>query len=197
MPYSMHLMLTLATILLSKTPAAADDSEAGPAASHLTDVRKPVLQRLRDLVADFRCRPVSPTRTQQFERQLQETLRELGRGIVQHTYNHLEPADVQALAKHVQFEASWYTRVNAKTPQNAWTLFGQIRLWRVGYRPRDKSGDATIFPLALGLGLVHGASPALAERAAQLLGATGMTQGQTLERLRKDHGVGWDDRPRP
>ena len=90
-----------------------------------------------------------------------------------------------------QFEGGWYTRLNAKTPQNAWTLFGQIRLWRVGYRPSDKSGDPTIFPLALGLGLVQGASPALAERAAHLLGATGMTQEQTLERLRQDHGVGW------
>ncbi len=113
MPYSMHLMLTLATILLSKTPAAADDSEAGPAASDLTDVRKPVLQRLRDLVADFRCRPVSPTRTQQFEWQLQETLRELGRGIVQHTYNHLEPANVQALAK---------VAVHSLMTKNLWKL---------------------------------------------------------------------------
>ena len=66
---------------------------------------------------------------------------------------------VDNLAKHVHFEASAYTRLNAKTPQNAWTLFGQIRLWRVGYRPSDKSGDATIFPLALGLGLVQGRTP--------------------------------------
>ena len=101
MPYSMHLMLTLATILLSKAPAAADGSEAGPATADLTEVIEPVLQRLRDLVEDFRRQPVSPTRTHQFERQLQETLRELGRGIVQHTYNHLEPADVQILTKHV------------------------------------------------------------------------------------------------
>jgi hypothetical protein len=187
----MHLLLTLATILLSKAPAAADGSAAGPAAADLTDVIEPVLQRLRDLVEDFRRQPVSPTRTHEFERQLQETLRDLGRGVVQHTYNHLEPADVQALAKHVRFEASWYTRLNAKTPQNAWTLFGQIRLWRVGYRPTDKSGDPTIFPLGLSLGLVQGASPALAERAAYFLGSTGMTQGQTLERLRQDHGVGW------
>lgn len=191
MPYSMHLLLTLATILLSKTPATADGSEAGPAASDLTEVIEAVPQRLRDLVEDFRSRPVSPTRTHPFERRLQETLRELGRGIVQYTYNHLEPADVQVLAKHVQFEAGCYTRLNAKTPRNAWTLFGQIRLQRVGYRPADQCGEPTIFPLALGLGLVRGASPALAERVAHLLGATGMTQGQTLERLERDHGVGW------
>jgi hypothetical protein len=189
MPYSMHLLLTLATILLSKTDA--DGSDAGSKASDLTEVIEPAVQRLRDLVEDFRRLAVSPTGTLEFERQLQETLRELGRSVVQHTYNHLEPADVQTLAKHVQFEGCSYTRLNAKTPQNAWTLFGQIRLRRVGYRPSDKSGDPTLFPLAMALGLVQGASPALAERAAHFLGATGMTQGQTLERLRRDHGVGW------
>jgi hypothetical protein len=192
MSYSMHLLLTLATILLPKTPVAVDESEADPVSPDLTEVSAPALQRLRDLAEDFRRQPVSPTRTHRFEQQLQETLRELGRGIVQHTYNHLEPlADLQALAKHVHFEAGLYTRLNAKTPQHAWTLFGQIRLWRVGYRPTDQSGEPTIFPLALSLGLVQGASPALAERAAYFLGATGMSQGQTLQRLRQDHGVGW------
>jgi hypothetical protein len=192
MSYSMHLLLTLATILLPKTPVAVDESEADPVSPDLTEVSAPALQRLRDLAEDFRRQPVSPTRTHRFEQQLQETLRELGRGIVQHTYNHLEPlADIQALAKHVHFAAGLYTRLNAKTPQHAWTLFGQIRLWRVGYRPTDQSGEPTIFPLALSLGLVQGASPALAERAAYFLGATGMSQGQTLQRLRQDHGVGW------
>jgi hypothetical protein len=191
MLYSMHLLLNLATILLAKTTATEDESRAGSAAPDLTQVIQPVLQRLRDLVDDFRSRPVSPTSTHQFERRLQETLRELGRSILQHTYNHLEPADVHILSKHLQFDGCCYTRLNAKTAQNAWTLFGQIRLQRIGYRPSDKSGDPTLFPLAMALGLVQGASPALAERAAHLLGGTGMTQGQTLERLRRDYGVGW------
>jgi hypothetical protein len=166
MPYSMHLLLTVATILLSKTNA--DGSDADSKASDLTEVIEPAVQRLGDLVEDFRRLAVSPTRAHEFERQLQETLRELGRGVVQHTYNHLEPADVQTLAKHVQFEGCSHTRLNAKTPQNAWTLFGQIRLWRVGYRPTDKSGDPTLFPLAMALGLVQGASPALFHGAAPL-----------------------------
>jgi hypothetical protein len=191
MTYSTHIFLTLATVLLTKTPPGGDADQPAAATPALPDVVGPALQRLWDFVEDFRRQPVSPGRTHQFEQQLNEALRELGRGIVQHTYNHLEPADVQALAKHVHFEAGLYTRLNEKTPQNAWTLFGQVRVWRVGYRPTDKSGDPTIFPLALGLGLVQGASPALAGRAAQLLSDTGMTQGRTLERLRRDHGVGW------
>jgi hypothetical protein len=191
MTYSTHIFLTLATLLLTKASARGDADQADAATPALPDVVGPTLQQLWDLVEDFRRQPVSPGRTHLFEQQLNEALREFGRGIVQHTYNHLEPADVQTLAKHVHFEAGLYTRLNEKTPQNAWTLFGQVRLWRVGYRPTDKSGDATIFPLALGLGLVQGASPALASRAAQLLGDTGMTQGRTLDRLRRDHGVGW------
>src|SRR5262249_56054241 len=41
------------------------------------------------------------------------------------------------------------------------------------------------------LGLVHGASPALAGHAARLLACAGMTQSQVLRRLKQDQGVGW------
>jgi hypothetical protein len=43
----------------------------------------------------------------------------------------------------------------------------------------------------LSLGLVEGASPALAGRVGLLHGAAGATQRQTLQRLRQDQGVGW------
>src|SRR5271167_3184785 len=152
MNYSTHIFLTLATLLLAKKPG---EDHATPADPALPDVVEPALQRLWRLVEDFRRQPVAPERTHRFEQQLQETLRELGREIVQHTYNHREPTDVLELSKHVRFEGGPYTRLNEKTPQNAWTIFGQIRLWRVGYRPTDKSSEATIFPLALGLGLVQ------------------------------------------
>jgi hypothetical protein len=189
MDYSTHLYFLLATLPLARpAPTAEYAGQEDPA---LADVVAPDLHRLWDLVAAFRRQPVSPAATQQFERQLQEALRQLGRGTVQHTYNHLEPDDVAGLARHVRFEATLYTRLNAKTPQDAWTLFGPIRLRRVGYRPTDKDGDATLFPLTAALGLRHGASPALAERAARLLASAGMTQQQTLTRLRQDQGVTW------
>jgi hypothetical protein len=191
MNYSMHLLLTLATLPAPTPPPPADGEAAPPTEPALADFLAPAWQRLLQLAEAFRQEPVSPLRTHHFEQHLQEELRGLGRQLVQWTYNHLEPAAVPALCKHVRFEASLYTRLNAKTPQQAWTLFGPIRLWRVGYRPTDKGGDPTLFPLALGLGLVQGASPALAGRAAQLLGDTGMTQERALTRLRQDHGVGW------
>jgi hypothetical protein len=186
----MHLLLALAT-LPTEAHAARDRDEAGPAPRDLADVVAAAERRLQQLVETFRRQAVTPLRTQQFEQQLQEGLRELGRQVLQWTYNHLEPADVDTLAKHMRYEAGLYTRLNAKTAQNAWTVCGPIRLWRVGCRPTDQSGDPTLFPLALSLGLVQGASPALAGRAAQLLADTGMTQRRALQRLRQDHGIGW------
>lgn len=188
MNYSMYLLLTLATLPSPRTDRAGDADSDAPA---LDDVLAAALQPLRQLIEDFRRQPVSPPATHAFEQRLLEALRGVGRTLAQWTYNHLEPADVQALPAHVHFEAGPYTRLNAKTPQNAWTLFGPIRLWRVGYRPSDQGGDPTLFPLALGLGLVHGASPALAGRVGQLVAEAGMTQQRALVRLRQECGVAW------
>ncbi|MFN2638218.1 MAG: hypothetical protein ABR585_14470 [Gemmatimonadaceae bacterium] len=188
MPYSTQLLLLIASL-----PVLQSDKESqarGAADADLRKVIEPALEKVYQLVSQFCQQRVTPTQACCFEQQLREELRELGRNVAQWTYNQVEPA-VATLPKHVWFEASEYTRLNEKTPQNVWTLFGQIRLWRVGYRPTTKTGDATIFPLAMSLGLVQGATPAVAERASWFLGSSGMTQSQTLERLRQDHGVGW------
>jgi hypothetical protein len=188
MNYSMYLLLTLATLPDAPTDRAG---QADPDAPAWDDVLAAALQPLRQLVEDFRRQPVSPAATHAFEQRLQEALRGVGRTVVQWTYNHLEPAAVHALPTHVRFEAGPYTRLGAKTPQQAWTLFGPIRLCRAGYRPTDRSSDPTIFPLARGLGLLHGASPALAGRVGQLVAEAGMTQQRALARLRQECGVGW------
>src|SRR5262249_55144693 len=72
----------------------------------------------------------------------------------------------------------------------------QVELGRFAPAPAKgiEAGQAsapTLFPLALALGLIHGASPALADRATQLLSAAGMTQQRALACLRRDYGVGW------
>ena len=189
MNYSMHLLLAAATLPSFKKDSAQDTAES--AAPELADIVTAAAEKILRFVDVFLKQPVSPARVCEFEQQLQEQLREMGRQTVQWTYNRLEPRDVQELPKHVEFEGSFYTRLNKKTPQQAWTLFGSIRLRRIGYRPTEKNGDPTIFPLAMSLGLVQGASPALAGRAAQLMADTGMTQSRTLARLRQDCGVGW------
>src|ERR1700690_1126581 len=188
MPYSIRLSLLIASL-----PPLKHDKKSPPSGSDAADVQQiiePIVAKMGQLVAAFHQQRVTPTQACQFEQQLREELRELGRHVTQWAYQQIEP-EVETLPKHVEFDGLEYTRLNEKTPQNVWTLFGQVRVWRVGYRPTNKTGDATIFPLAMSLGLVHGASPALAERASWFLGSSGMTQSLTLERLRQDHGVGW------
>jgi hypothetical protein len=187
MNYSTYLLCSLLPLTDKVAPAQADGETLG---QKLAGIFENVLQTTSQLSQEFLSRPVDAESTFAFEHQVEQCLREAGRHIVQAVYNGVEPA-VVSLPKYIHFEASQYTRLQRKTPQNVWTLFGQMRLDRVGYRPTDKTGDPTIFPLALALGLIHGASPALAERAAGLLSDTGMTQQRVLKQLRQDHGVGW------
>ncbi|OWK41047.1 hypothetical protein FRUB_04939 [Fimbriiglobus ruber] len=95
------------------------------------------------------------------------------------------------MPSHVEFESTPYTRVRRPTPQIVATLFGKVRLWRVGYRPTHRTGEPTLFPVALQLGLAAGATPAIAERAAYYQSEAGATQRRTRQRLRDEHGLRW------
>jgi hypothetical protein len=135
----------------------------------------------------------SPAAVLAFEQQLAQQAREFARAAAESAYNRLEPEDPQQLPGHLHYEAGEYRRLNAKTPnRHVATLFGKITLWRHGYRyvQRD-AGEPTIFPLELQLGLVEGATPALASVAAQALAEAGATQEGVLTRLRQQHGVDW------
>jgi hypothetical protein len=135
----------------------------------------------------------SPANTLAFERQLQELVRQIGRVTVETAYNALEPEEAQAAPQEVQQTLTTYRRLNQPTPnRHVATLFGKITLWRRGYRPLERdSPEATIFPLEQRLGLVEGATPALAGQAAQALAATGATQQTVLTHLREQYGVNW------
>jgi hypothetical protein len=188
MHYSTYIVAALTPLLLSD--ACHHEVEGEALEQALDRIGDQVRQAVGQQCQDFLGQPVTPQSALAFEQQLQEHVREATRQIVQEAYNRVEPA-AESLPKHITFAGCLYTRLNRKTPQNAWTLFGQIRLRRVGYRPSDKSGDATIFPAALALGLMHGATPALAERAAALMSEAGRNQQAVLRRLKQDHGVGW------
>jgi hypothetical protein len=128
-----------------------------------------------------------------FEQALAEQVRELARGAVEFAYNHLEPEEAQELPQHLQHEAGQYRRLNRQTAnREVATLFGKITLWRHGYRyvQRDVA-EPTIFPLEIQLGLVEGATPALASVATKALAEAGATQEVALARLRQQHGVPW------
>ena len=155
------------------------------------DVADPIEQKIRALIEEFRVCSVTPQATFDFERKLAELTMELARVTIEWTYNHLEEGRVAELPVNVEFDGGLYTRVDRKTPQEVATLFGKIQLERLGYRSTDRCGDPTIFPLAQTLGLIAGATPALAERAAFYQAEAGATQLRTLQRLWDDHQVKW------
>ena len=185
MNYSMYLCLAAATV------GPVDSPEPPLPPTELDDALQPVLQRVHQLLLDFRSRPVSPQAAFDLEQRLQVELRQLARVGLEWAYNQVESTPVEQLPTHVEFEATFYTRGYRKTPQTVATTFGKIRLWRVGYRPTHHTGEPTLFPLAQQLGLVAGATPALAERAAFYQAEAGATQRRTLQRLKHDHDVDW------
>jgi hypothetical protein len=149
----------------------------------------PVITDLGRLIVQFRRADTTPQASHRFETRLQELLRELGRIIVEWTFNHLEPHDRRDLPAQIESGGTWYRR-RSKTPnRSVATLFGTITLWRALYQ--DVHGvEPSIFPLEIRLGLEAGrATPALAERAARA--ATASPQSAVLAALRDDHGVRW------
>ncbi|WP_088255147.1 hypothetical protein [Fimbriiglobus ruber] len=185
------MTLSIPLTLVMATCAAPSESDAPGHPDRSRDDRWAASgAQLRALVDAFRSEPVTPARTLQFEHDVQIVVRELGRQVVPFRYNQVEPAAAVDQPRHARFEHETYTRVHAKTRQNVWTVFGQLVVRRIGDRP-SQAGEPMLFPRAHRLGLVHGASPALAARACQLLAAAGANQQQILARLRADHGVGW------
>jgi hypothetical protein len=148
-----------------------------------------VIAEIGRLIVRFRRTGPTPQASYQFETRLQELLRELGRIIVEWTFNHLEPRDRTDLPSQIEVRGTWYRR-RGKTPKRTVaTLFGTITLWRMLYQ--DVHGvEPAIFPLETRLGLEAGcATPALAERVAQA--AASSTQATVLASLHHDHGVKW------
>jgi hypothetical protein len=154
---------------------------------------EPVVEQLVASVVGFLAGGVSPATSLQFEQALQQVLQELGRVITEWTYNHVESEDPQQMPHDVHFGGNGYRRLNQKTPnRHVATLFGKITLWRFGYRDWQRDGGAPVlFPLERELGLVGGASPALASAAGRYLAEAGATQEAVLQRLCREHGVEW------
>jgi hypothetical protein len=186
MSYSIYLALAAATAGLRNPP----DQSVG-AAPDLADDLQPALQRITALVERFRQGPITPSSTAQFEKDLLLASRELGRRVVDWTYNRLEPADVPALPQEVRFQGTTFRRLGKKTPQEVSTLFGPISLRRLGYRAAPAQGEPVLFPLCRQLGIALSASPAVLECVGRYQAETGATQKQTLARLRREHGLKW------
>jgi len=154
---------------------------------------EPLLRQIVKTIIAFLHNEVSPTSSLRFEEGLKQILRDMGRVVTEWTYNHVEPDDPHSLPHDVHFEGTGYRRLNQKTPnRHVATLFGKITLARFGYRDWQRDGgEPSLFPFERQLGLVGGASPALAAAAGRYLAEAGATQGVVLNRLRREHGVVW------
>lgn len=145
----------------------------------------PHLQHLVQHLHNFTNNPVNPTATHDFELQLQELLKTLGRDLVDFTYNRL---DTQPQPDRLVFNGESYRRRHP-TPNTIATLFGSISLVRTLYENREP-GNPCFFPLEQRLGIVAGAAtPALADRASWW--SAQFSQGDTLDLLQSDHNVQW------
>lgn len=148
----------------------------------------PVTLRIARLVAHFRRGPLSPEGMFQFETDLQQLLREMGRLIVQWTVNHLEPQQRNEMPSLLVWDGEYYRRGGKSPRRNLNCLFGKIVFRRFCYQPLETWGRC-VFPLEIHLGIVTGvATPALADVVARL--SADLTQRQVLDQLRPS-GIGW------
>ncbi|HWT83709.1 MAG TPA: hypothetical protein VN648_33535, partial [Candidatus Methylomirabilis sp.] len=83
----------------------------------------PMLTEIGRLIVRFRRAGLTPQACHQFETQLHVQLRELGRTIVEWTFNHIEPRDRRDMPNQMCFQGVWY-RIRPKTPnRKVATLF--------------------------------------------------------------------------
>ena len=118
------------------------------------------IEKISQLMFSFLSQPISPATFLQFERRLQEILREMGRKVMEFTCNECEPESAEDAPHDATYEGGGYRRVNNKTPNRyVDTTFGRITLWRRGYRYWHRGHkESNIFPLQLILGLIEGAT---------------------------------------
>ena len=148
----------------------------------------PVLLRIARLARRFCGGEISPVTMLEFELNLLDLLREMGRRIVQSAVNRLEPEERSKMPGQFLWEGEYYRRRDKSPLRNLNCLFGPIALRRYCYQPLETCGKC-LFPLEIRLGIVAGvATAALADLVARE--AVGLTQRQVLEQL-KSRGVVW------
>ena len=171
---------TLAAALLA-TPFAA-------ALLPLTLQLLPVIARIGQLIVHFRATEPTPSACCQFETQLHDALRDMGRIIVEWTYNHLEPDDRHGMPGHLRCDGDWYRRRDKPQPQGCHPVWDHHPVaLPLPADPRRRTGTFSpgTPPRVGGRSCHAGLGGALAHT------ATDSTQSTVLADLKRDHGVAW------
>src|SRR5271166_880074 len=136
----------------------------------------------------FRHQPPTPELAHAFEHSLNSSLQDIGRVLVEKTYNQIEPLQLADCPLRLRLAGQDYRR-RPKSRNTIATLFGKITLWRYLYEATE-AGEPALFPLERQLGIEAGlASPALAERVGWW--AAQHEQAVVLALLKQEHQVTW------
>lgn len=148
-----------------------------------------IRSQLVTVIVSFFLTPISPASFFQFEMALIGVVREFGRVLIQAVVQSLEPLEMSQLPRNIAHLCGGYRRRKERT-RNASisTRFGNITLWRRGYRSWQR-GEETIFPIEQMLGLVENFSPALLDLVGRSISAAGMSQKATIAAIKEQCGV--------
>jgi hypothetical protein len=157
----------------------------------LADVLADDIAKIDELVCAFLAQPISPDGLLRLETELAKAVREVGRKALEYACNRCEPEAPEDAPHDVTYQGAGYRRMNHKTPNRCIdTTFGRITLWRRGYRYWHRGvNEPTIFPLELMLGIVEGATPALAGEVSRMMSEAGASQRRVLEQANRQFGV--------
>ena len=103
------------------------------------------LARCTRLLHQFVQREPTPQHTMDFERELSQLLREVGRRIMEWAFNQLEPQTDAEAPSRIEFDDRLYRR-RRQSPNAVGTLFGPVTLRRRLYEPLSGRGRS-IHPL--------------------------------------------------
>lgn len=134
----------------------------------------------------FSRKPITPASTEQFERRMERTVREMARFIVQSTLQEIESIDAADIVPSFELNGETYRR-NRRTKRTIDTRFGAVTIERWFYQ-NTETGSSGMAPLDVCLGLfADRMTPALAEVTGRL--AADMTQQAALDMLAERFAV--------
>ena len=95
----------------------------------------PFMELMQIFAAKFLQSDVTPVAAHRFEHDIERTVREFARSVVEWCYGALEPEDVESMPATIKYRDNSYRRMRSKTKHGSiLTLFGNIELIRATYR---------------------------------------------------------------
>jgi len=145
-------------------------------------------ESVQSLAASFLQAKITPVDTHRFEIEIEKTVREFARSLVEWCYGAVETQEVEAMPGSIKFRDNSYRRMRTKTIHSQiLTIFGNIQLIRATYR-RGRAGK-TIAPLESSLGIQCGASPAAQEMVGKQMAIAGSSQQRSAEAIEARSGA--------